>query len=308
MKKSIQIILAAVSHIACGGLYISPSLDEENTFEEFLDSDHDYVEFKADSIINCKHKYYSQDQFEIDFDAKSLFIITKELTDKFNKTEFVNCKFKNVRIEGLGKNGEDENVLLNSLNENATELAQKAAPSHIRFKNCEFVSENGIPFYISPGVNNIQLIDSKIVGRGESVAIYMDAESGHNVIHGNRIDFRSNKREVIAVDGSAWNTITENNIITYNGQGIHFYRNCGEGGTIRHQKPNYNYVARNSFTGNIVLNSRNGNRRYCGADEIHGLDFGSAISNYDYAEFNLLEDNMVNQIVDNSMNKSNVIR
>ncbi|MDD2461433.1 MAG: right-handed parallel beta-helix repeat-containing protein, partial [Kiritimatiellae bacterium] len=76
------------------------------------------------------------------------------------------------------------------------------------------------------------------------------------------------------------------------------YRNCGEGGTVRHQTPNGNILADNRFmtrglalrTYGIWLGSRNGRRAYCGCDA--GYPFGSSLDNRDFADDNTVTNNM----------------
>src|SRR5690606_33199014 len=121
-------------------------------------------------------------------------------------------------------------------------------------------------------------------GWGDSVGIYMDAESGHNVIARNYIHMLTNQREQVAIDGSAHNTVIENRFSGLSHGGIYLYRNCGEDGNIRHQTPSYNQIVNNVFyydscTGGnpaIWLASRNGNRPYCGLDD--GYPYGSSAS------------------------------
>ncbi|MFM8789313.1 MAG: right-handed parallel beta-helix repeat-containing protein, partial [Chthoniobacterales bacterium] len=82
--------------------------------------------------------------------------------------------------------------------------------------------------------------------------------------------------------------------------GIYLYRNCGEGGTVRHQTPGENRIENNTFnltalrpgSYGIWLGSRQGRRTYCEADA--GYPFGSSIDNRDFADDNVLGRNVFN--------------
>ena len=136
------------------------------------------------------------------------------------------------------------------------------------------------------------MYDSIIKGRSNSVALYLDAESGFNIIRNNTFALAANSREAIALDGSANNQILSNTITASNG-GIYLYRNCGEGGTVRHQAPQRNLIAGNTInnTGGygIWLGSRNGGRLYCNDDA--GFPFGSSQDDGDFADNNTVRDN-----------------
>jgi hypothetical protein len=137
------------------------------------------------------------------------------------------------------------------------------------------------------------MYDSRIKGRTDSVALYLDAESGFNVIRNNTFDIIGANREIIAVDGSANNQLLTNTIKQAPSGGIYLYRNCGEGGTVRHQAPQNNLIAGNTInnTGGygIWLGSRNGGRLYCNEDK--GFSFGSSIDDRDFADNNTVRDN-----------------
>jgi parallel beta-helix repeat protein len=105
-------------------------------------------------------------------------------------------------------------------------------------------------------------------------------------------------REVIAVDGSARNLIAGNRFESADFGGIYLYRNCGEGGTVRHQTPRDNRIERNAFnlsglrpgSYGVWIGSRQGHRSYCEADA--GYDFGSSADNRDFADDNIVTGNI----------------
>lgn len=186
---------------------------------------------------------------------------------------------------------------------------QKSAPSHILLSNLEVEGTGTIPLYLAPGVSRVTLFRSSLTGFSRSTAIYLDAESRHNVLGHNHIAVLT-ERELLAIDGSADNVIAHNHFSSNRG-GVFLYRNCGEGGTIRHQAPQGNLILRNSFSHDdalragetrglsqivdplpgIWLGSRMGARRYC--DDDAGKPFGSSADNRDFARYN--------QIIENTM-------
>lgn len=208
-----------------------------------------------------------------------------------------NCRIAGgVRIYGLGRNGEGTEVKASSVNPNHTALAQAAAPSNITFERIDLVGSGGVPFYVSPGVTGVTLANSTVSGTSTSVAVYLDAESGGAKIRNNTFTIKSANRELVAIDGSAYNEISGNRFENVRTGGIFAYRNCGEGGTIRHQAPQFNTIRNNTFAMSGVLNapavwlnSRNGNRSYCFRDPAH--PYGSSLSSLDFASNNVVEGN-----------------
>jgi len=159
-----------------------------------------------------------------------------------------NCTIKgDVRIQGLGSNGQGPEVKRSSFKPGHTQRAQAAAPANITFDNVTFVASGGIPLYAAPGVTGMVVRNSRFIGRSDGTAIYLDAESARNAILGNTFNTRTSMREQIAVDGSAENRIEGNKFDNPVNGGVFLYRNCGEGGTIRQQKPQGNVIVGNTF-------------------------------------------------------------
>ncbi|MBD2865690.1 right-handed parallel beta-helix repeat-containing protein [Paenibacillus oceani] len=212
-----------------------------------------------------------------------------------------------IRVMGLGPNGEAENVLLSSLSSDHTARAQQAAPRNIEFNNHTIHSKNRIPLYLSPGVTYSKILDSVFKGTSGSVVIYLDAESAYNTIKNNEFNVTTKSREVIAIDGSANNQIINNQFFGLNNGGIFLYRNCGEGGTIRHQTPSFNVISTNYFYYNkyngklpsIWLSSRDGAKNYCELDK--GYSFGSSESNRDHASSNIISNNKIQKLPPSKM-------
>lgn len=190
-------------------------------------------------------------------------LCVKSIQDK-NKNWLVpeNITIKNfvikggsVRIIGLGINGEGELVRESSKNKNHTEYAQSVAPKNIVFDNLKIEANVRTPFYVAPGCTNITLQNSELTGQTDSVSIYLCCESANNMIKNNIIKTKT-KREAIAVDGSAHNTIQNNTFHFLDFGGIYLYRNLGEGGTIRHQTPSFNKIINNTFKYDGSLKSK----------------------------------------------------
>lgn len=208
-----------------------------------------------------------------------------------------NCRIAgSIRIYGLGRNGEAADVKASSLTPNHTAFAQAAAPSNITFDRVEITASSATPFYVSPGVTGATLSNSTLKGTSASAAVYLDAESAGARIVGNTFSIKSGEREQVAIDGSAYNEISGNRFLNVKTGGIYAYRNCGEGGTIRHQSPQFNTITNNTFEMSgllnapaVWLNSRNGNRSYCFQDPSH--PFGSSTSPLDFAQNNTVEGN-----------------
>lgn len=217
-----------------------------------------------------------------------------------------------VRIIGLGANGESELVKQSSKNKNHVEYAQSVSPKNIIFDNIKIKANKRIPFYVAPACTRITLQNSELFGESQSTAIYLDCESGFNVIQNNLIKTKT-KRESIAIDGSA-NNVIKNNIFEYvKYGGIYLYRNLGEGGTIRHQTPSYNQILSNTFKAQskidqilfpeIWLGSRSSFIKYFYMigpkfkDRDTSKPFGSSKNPNDLASNNIVTGNKPNNIV-----------
>jgi hypothetical protein len=202
-----------------------------------------------------------------------------------------------IRIFGLGVNGEAPKVRESSHREGHTSRAQAAAPRAILLEDLKIEADHRIPLYLGPGVTGVTVRNCTFTGWSVSTAVYLDAESGGNRIEGCTFDMRSG-REVMAVDGSATNTIIGNRFLQLGYGGIYLYRNCGEGGTVRHQTPQGNVIENNFFnmkdlrsgSYGVWLGSRQGRRSYCEDDA--GYPFGSSIDNRDFADHNTIRGNI----------------
>ncbi|MFQ6540140.1 MULTISPECIES: hypothetical protein [Aphanothece] len=236
---------------------------------------------KAGMVIDCGGKDFAQGRItEIQVFADDVKIRNCVITGS-------------VRTIGLGRVGESEDLRRSSYSQGHTRRAQAQAPKNLRVDRVRF-NLVGLPgVYLGPGTTSASVTRSILAGQSNSFVIYLDAESAHNRIVGNTFRVQS-QREQIAVDGSAYNIIQDNVFHAVRRGGIHLYRNCGEGGTIRHQSPSYNRIINNKFPNSengrlVVVNSRSGNRRYCAQDK--GYPYGSSADDRDRGVGNDLSGN-----------------
>jgi hypothetical protein len=201
-----------------------------------------------------------------------------------------------IRLWGMGVGGRIDDLRNSSRTPGHTAAAQAAAPSHIVLTGLTFAATGSIPLYVGPGVTAVTVDGGRFGGVSESTAVYLDAESAGAAIRDVTFDIRT-AREIVAVDGSARNTITGNRFaLGGRGGGIFLYRNCGEDGVIRHQTPSGNVITDNVFIGaswlrprTVVVGAREGGRRYCGDDR--GWPFGSSLDDGDHATGNTVARN-----------------
>lgn len=215
-----------------------------------------------------------------------------------------------IRVSGMGSNGEAAPVVASSREAGHTARVQANAPTNIRFENLIIQGIGPIPLYLSPGVTHVTLIGSEVTGISSSVGIYLDTESAHNVIQNNYIHVTTigpKPREEMAVDGSAFNTIVGNRFSALDNGGIFLYRNCGEKGGVRHQPPSYNHIINNWFfydeydgdKAAVQVGAREGDRDYCNDDA--GFPFGSSLYDGDLAHHNVIAQNRVVKLDQASM-------
>ena len=238
------------------------------------------IKLQRSTTIDCEGGAYNKGK------VTELQILADNVTIK-------RCKINgSIRTIGLGHNGEAPGVKASSITPGHTARAQAAAPKGTVLYAVTITGHGRIPLYLGPGTTRLTMSDSTIKGRSDSVALYLDAESGSNIFRNNTFALTSSSREAIALDGSADNQILGNTISASNG-GIYLYRNCGEGGTVRHQPPQNNFIAGNTIDNaggyGIWLGSRNGGRFYCNDDA--GFPFGSSKDDGDFADDNIVRDN-----------------
>ena len=300
MKFKLLLALLSILLVSCEGKK-PPKVATPDPYEK-------YNITRSNTLIDCNRGKFN--------DGKLTKIIIHNKDERLQNINIRSCEIRgNIRMYGLGINGEALNVKLSSNNRDHTQKAQKAAPTNITISNVKIWEDGDIPIYISPGVTNVTIENSEFTGKSNSVAIYLDAESANNKITGNIFDI-STRREVIAMDGSAHNLIEKNEFKKVSKGGIYLYRNCGEGGTARHQTPSDNKIIGNQFNLSnlqsesyaIWLSSRNGNRNYCTMDS--RIKYGSGTNDLDFASHNLIQGNIFQgsnrTVMDNGVN--NIIK
>jgi hypothetical protein len=174
-----------------------------------------------------------------------------------------------------------------------TQWAQARAPHHVTLDTLNFDTNAHDPIYFHVGVTYSTLKNSYVGGTRASPVVYLDAESGHNLIWNNTFQSVQTSHQVLAIDGSAMNRIVGNRFAGgLDRGGVFIYRNCGERGQIRVQEPRDNQIINNSFYYNtfngsvpgIFIGSRNrssNEESFCKEDA--GYSYGSSIDNHDFA-------------------------
>lgn len=241
--------------------------------------------------------------------------------DRPDRLRIRHCRLRGaIRLIGLGRNGEAEGVRRSSRLPDHTLQAQAAAPRDVVLEHLDLEAVGPIPIYAGPGTVGLRLTNSQIRGTSRSVALYLDAESAGHLVARNRFELVT-AREVIAIDGSAGNRILDNTIRNSGRGGIFLYRNCGEGGTVRHQSPSNNWISGNRFLSattpsasptnpaaarapDVWLGSRGGGRWYCVLDA--GVPFGSGRDDGDHADRNTVQGNDGATVRDNG--RANQVR
>lgn len=205
-----------------------------------------------------------------------------------------NCTLNgDIRMLGMG----GDKLVQSSLQRGHIERAQAAAPSNITLAGLTIVADKRTPIYGAVGTKGMTVTGTTISGYSDGPAIYLDAESAANTVAHNTFAITTKNREVIAVDGSAHNSITGNVFQNPVNGGIFLYRNCGERGVIRHQPSQNNTITGNTFrySGSgrpkpaVWLDSRKGKGSFCFTNPAY--PFGSSKSNLDFAKFNVVSGN-----------------
>ena len=240
---------------------------------------------KSNSTIECPNGVFNQGK-------KTELQLRSSSQQQLHNVTGSDCLVNgSIRTIGLARTGEGRKLRVSSRRDaNHTARAQAAAPTDIHLKRFRIVADNQIPVYLGPGTTNFTLEDSVLDGISPVVAAYFDAESAHNTFDNVTVKTRT-RREMLALDGSANNTFKQLTLKHPQKQAILLYRNCGEGGTVRHQTPSNNSFFDTTIFSDkpledlIIENSRNGNRDYCEDDA--GFPWGSSASNADGGKNNV---------------------
>jgi hypothetical protein len=302
--------------------------------------------------INCNGATLDGRHYPSGYKYRALEIRSKLIKDPMQGQSFgewvppvnvtiENCKILgSIRLIGMSEHAGGDAILWSSRAEGHIDRVRRAAPSYITFKNIQVEGNGGNAIYFSAGVNNSNIIDSRIIGNLRAAGLYMDAESYKNTIRNSYFKreipigadaYPAGERELISVDGSSHNLIVNNIFEGLAKGGIFLYRNCGENSVVRHSTPSYNEIINNVFiyyTANpasvfnydkpaVFIGSRDGqdlsSNWNCSDDA--GYLFGSSISDQDMASYNVAFQNHLTKFfptthtirVGNSYNKENFI-
>ena len=145
---------------------------------------------------------------------------------------------------------------------------RKLSPKNIRIENNKIEGSHRVGIYVHRFVTDL-IINNNTITRTGSAGIYLDSGSQKITISnsyftkngGKLYDTESrkikprvtHKREAIAIDSSAYNTIKGNKFVNNEGGAIFIYKNCYEGykeaGPLpRHQSSNFNLIENNTFS------------------------------------------------------------
>ncbi len=190
-----------------------------------------------------------------------------------------------MRIAGMA----GEQARLSSLTAGHTERAQSAAPTAIRIEETNFVGTAELfKLLVGVGVTDLAVTGSRFEGTQVGTTVYLSDEAARIRISDSRFDAVAQRREQIAIDGTADVTIERNVFSDVQMGGVFIYRNCGEQGRIRVQEPSGNVIRDNIFVGagvpprrpTVWIGSRNEKRaerpEQCVLDD--GLATGSSLS------------------------------
>jgi hypothetical protein len=229
------------------------------------------------------------------------------VSDRPENIVIKNCKVNGtVRVSGLGENGQGTFMWTSSRDTafpGHTVRARAAAPTNITFDGLVITGQGGAnTYYMGPGVTYTTLKNSEIKG-STTINVYFDAESAYNTLKHNSIHADTASREIVALDGSSFNSIVDNDFSALSNGGIYLYRNCGEGGTVRHKSPIDNQIINNRFYYNtynggnpsVWLGSRNARRfnHYCTEDNGAAIPWTSSTSDLDKAQYNVVMQNQI---------------
>lgn len=222
-----------------------------------------------------------------------------------------------IRLVGMSENATGDAILWSSRAAGHVERVRQAAPSRITFQNVTLHARGGNAIYFSAGVNHSRIVNSTITGNLRAGAIYMDAESHHNMVRGNHFKrdipvgaegYPDGDRELISLDGASHNLIASNVFDGLSKGGVFLYRNCGESSVIRHATPSHNVIVNNVFLyastppnvfdakkPAVHVGSRDGkdwSQNWDCSDDA-GYPFGSSSSDQDFASHNAVVQNQV---------------
>lgn len=140
------------------------------------------------------------------------------------------------------------------------------SPKNIQVNNVEIIANHKTGIYLQRYITDFKLKNSNI--KANDIGIYLESGTRNNVIShsiftkngeatydikSRKRKFRIKKREAIAIDSSAYNTIADNKFINNEGGAIFLYKNCyenheDESSLPRVQHSSFNIIKGNTFS------------------------------------------------------------
>ncbi len=170
------------------------------------------------------------------------------------KKQIQNVTVENCRIQNFKNRGISITSGIRIKDFSSDRAANYAvAPNNVVVNNVTVLGSGRGGVYFDSYVTDSVLSNSRVEGSGK-VGVYLEQATQrikivNNVIQGNGTDGR---REGMAIDSSAHNTVTGNKFIGNAGGGILIYKNCGENfasgkSALRWQSSDFNVIKDNTF-------------------------------------------------------------
>ncbi len=164
------------------------------------------------------------------------------------------------------------NDLKNKINVTSLEEHLRAiSPKNIEVKNTQITASHKTGIYLQRYITDFKLTNSTL--KANDIGIYLESGTRNNLISHSvftkngettyNIDTRKRtlrirKREAIAIDSSAYNTITDNQFINNAGGAIFLYKNCYENHIDSNSLPRFQYSSFNIIKNNTFSDERKG--------------------------------------------------
>lgn len=166
-----------------------------------------------------------------------------------------NVTVKNCRIQNFSKRGVNitSGIRINSFSVDRAEN-YRVSPKNIIIDHVEVLGSGRGGVYFDSYVTDSVLMNSMVKG-SKKVGVYLEQGTQgirilNNTIQGNGVEGR---REGLAIDSSAKNTVEGNHFSGNAGGGVFIYKNCGENfkagrSALRWQSSDFNIIKNNTFT------------------------------------------------------------
>jgi parallel beta-helix repeat protein len=169
-------------------------------------------------------------------------------------------------------NDSTHSSLKNNMNVSSLEdHLRTISPRNIEVNNVDIISNHKTGIYLQRYITDFKLKNSTL--KANDIGIYLESGTKNNLISGSTFSkngettydlesrkrkLRIKKREAIAVDSSAYNTITDNTFINNAGGAIFLYKNCYENFEDEKSLPRVQYSSFNIIKNNTFSDERKG--------------------------------------------------